>query len=158
MSQPEADATHCAVRLRTAITLLARRLRASAPQDGLGVAKLSALGQLYRGGPMTPSELAAREGVKLQSLTRLLADLESEHLVSRKPHPGDGRQTLLSLTKTGLGRLSLSVRGAEASLAHVIEATLSAKEQALLLQACGLLDTLAQALADDEEGAAAGSG
>ena len=69
------NAEHCAVRLRTATMQLARQLRSTMQRDGLSQAMLSAMGQLYRGGAMTPTELARLEGVKLQSLTRLLAEL-----------------------------------------------------------------------------------
>ncbi|MFS2168281.1 MarR family transcriptional regulator, partial [Variovorax sp. Varisp62] len=61
------------------------------------MAKLSVLGQLHRYGPCTPTALAGLERVKLQSLTRLLAELEAEGWIGRTPHPSDGRQWLLSL-------------------------------------------------------------
>lgn len=147
MSKAHDDITHTAVRLRMAISQLGRRLRAGNATEGLGMAKLSVLGHLYRLGSATPSELATHEGVKLQSLTRLLADLEAERLVSRKPHPEDGRQTLLSLTRQGAEKLGASVRSAEASLAQAIEASLGPREQAALLQACALLDKVAEQLA-----------
>ncbi|MGJ7537299.1 MULTISPECIES: MarR family winged helix-turn-helix transcriptional regulator [Variovorax] len=141
------DPAQCASRLRTSVSLLTRQLRSgSATPDGPSVAKLSVLGQLHRHGPCTPTALAGFERVKLQSLTRLLAELEAEGWIGRTPHPTDGRQWLLSLTAEGIRRLKAIMRTREAALAEVIGATLDADQRALLLQACGLIDGIAAAL------------
>jgi DNA-binding MarR family transcriptional regulator len=150
-SDPPLDSAHCAIRLRGAVTLLTRRLRPALQQGGISVAKLSAIGQLYRAGPSTPTELAAREGVKLQSLTRLLAELEDDGWISRKAHASDGRQSLLSLTRLGSKRLAAAIHAGEASLAKVIEATLGEHERAVLLQACTLIEGISEALAADAQ-------
>ncbi|SOD23532.1 DNA-binding transcriptional regulator, MarR family [Variovorax sp. YR752] len=141
------DPAQCAWRLRTSVSQLTRQLRSgSAAPDGPSVAKLSVLGQLHRHGPCTPTTLAGLERVKLQSLTRLLAELEAEGWIGRTPHPTDGRQWLLSLTAEGIRRLKALMRSREAALAEVIGATLDADQRALLLQACGLIDGIAAAL------------
>ncbi|BEP51045.1 MULTISPECIES: MarR family winged helix-turn-helix transcriptional regulator [Variovorax] len=151
-----ADALQCAARLRTAVSQFSRQLRSGpAAPDGPSVAKLSVLGQLHRHGPCTPTALAAHERVKLQSLTRLLAELEAEGWIGRAPHATDGRQWLLSLTPEGLRRLKALMRSREAALARAIGATLGAEQRALLLQACGLLDRIAGAL---EEGGESSTG
>ncbi|MGJ7510143.1 MarR family winged helix-turn-helix transcriptional regulator [Variovorax sp. GT1P44] len=142
MTQANTDSAQCAARLRSAVTTLSRRLRPTSQQGGLSVAKLSVVGQLYRGGAMTPTELAAREGVKLQSLTRLLAELEADGWLARKAHASDGRQSLLSLTRTGVKRLTSTVHAGDVSLARIIETTLTEAERALLLRACGILEGL----------------
>jgi len=146
---PQPDAAHCAIRLRAAVTLLSRRLRPAPLQGGISVAKLSVIGQLYRTGPLTPTELSVREGVKLQSLTRLLAELESEGWIARKAHASDGRQSVLSLTRLGSKQLARTVRAGEASLAQVIESTLGDEERAVLLQACALIDGISESLSVD---------
>jgi DNA-binding MarR family transcriptional regulator len=143
---PRPDAAHCAIRLRAAVTLLARRLRPAPLQGGISVAKLSVIGQIYRMGPLTPTELSAREGVKLQSLTRLLAELESDGWIARKAHASDGRQSVLSLTRLGSKQLARTVQAGEASLARVIGSTLGDEERAVLLQACALIDGISEAL------------
>lgn len=144
------DTEHCAVRLRAAVMHLARQLRTDMQRDGLGSSALSVLGLLYRVGTMSPTELARREGVKLQSLTRLLAGLESEGWIERTTSPADARQSLLSISRRGITRLGAAVRGGERSLAAAIESRLSADEQDLLLRACTLLDTLGAALAGED--------
>lgn len=147
MPAPPPDAAKCAVRLRGAVTLLSRRLRPAVHDAGLSVAKLSAIGQLYREGPLTPTDLAQREGVKPQSLTRLLAELEAEGWLARHADAQDGRRALLSLTRKGTKRLVGAVQAGEASLAEVIAVRLDARQQALLIDACALLDDIAEALA-----------
>ncbi len=137
----------CATQLRRAVTLLARPLRPKLQHEGIGTAKLSVIGQLRVVGPMTPTELASREGVKIQSLTRLLAELEAENWVKREPHPSDGRQSVLTLTKSGLALLGSAAKRVESSLAQVIATELTAAECAQLQSACLLLERIAQAMA-----------
>jgi DNA-binding MarR family transcriptional regulator len=137
---------HAAVRLRATVSQLTRHLRSQATADSPGPAKFSVLGQLYRRGPLTPTQLALHERVKLQSLTRLLAELEAEGWVARRPYEGDARKSILSLTAAGAGLLRAEVHRREASLALALETQLSADERAQLLSACELIDRVADAL------------
>lgn len=146
------DTEHCAVRLRAAVMQLSRQLRSGMQRGGLSVAMLSALGQLYRGGALTPTELARREGVKLQSLTRLLADLEAQGWIERRANATDARQSVLSISPQGTQRLGAAVKGGELSLANAIATRLGDEEQALLLRACTLLDTLGDAMQEQGQG------
>jgi DNA-binding MarR family transcriptional regulator len=148
MATPSPASRDCAAHLRAAVSGLTRHLRASLP-SGVSLAQLSVLGLLYRRGPLTPTEAARHEGVRLQSLTRLLADLEASGWIARTAHATDGRQSLLSLTRAGTRLLSDHVRRREASLTHAIEATLSATEQSRLREACVLLGRVAEALGED---------
>jgi DNA-binding MarR family transcriptional regulator len=151
MESKPPDAADCAVRLRGAVTRLSRRLRPAPANGAISVAKLSVVGQLYRAGALTPTELARREGVRLQSLTRLLAELEAEGWLLRQADSTDGRRSLISLTRLGAKRLAQAVRAGEASLARVIADSLNAPERALLVQACTLIDGIAQALDEVSE-------
>ena len=148
MKPAESMSTHCAIRLRAALTQLFRQLRSTQPDAALSSAKLSALGQIYRAGSLTPKDLAARERVKLQSLTRLLAELEADGCVSRSPHESDGRQTVLSLTRRGAKLLTEYVHRREAALAVAIE-RLPAGERELLHAACAVLERLADSVGDE---------
>jgi DNA-binding MarR family transcriptional regulator len=130
------------------VLVLARRLRPAMQRDGISAAKLSVIGQIYRAGPMSPTELAAREGVKLPSLTRLVAELENDGWLAREAHESDGRRSLLALTALGRKRLIAGARAADAPLAEVIVTTLGAAERRILLQACALLENVGEALAD----------
>lgn len=149
MSRPPADALHAAIRLRATVSGLTRRLRTHTSADSPGSAKFSVLGQLYRVGPLTPTQLAMHESVKVQTLTRLLAELERDGYTARRPHDSDARQTVLSLTTEGARLLIAEVHRREASLASALEAQLNATERAQLLSACDLIDRLAEALDAD---------
>jgi DNA-binding MarR family transcriptional regulator len=140
------DPKHTAVRLRVSLFALMRQLRQTAPPDGIGSARLSVLGALYRRGPMAPTELAAHERVKLQTLTRLLAELEADAWIVREPDPDDGRRSVLSLTRLGARQLTADVQRREASLATAIGTALTAAQQAQLLKACEALDAVTAAL------------
>ena len=142
------DLKHTAVRLRVSLSALMRQLRQIAPPDSIGSARLGVLGALYRLGPMTPTDLAAHERVKLQTLTRLLAELEADGWLAREPDPHDGRRTLLSLTRLGVRQLTADVQRREASLAAAIGASLTTAQQAQLLRACEALDAVTAALGE----------
>lgn len=144
----KAAAAHASIRLRATVAQLTRHLRALAAEgDGPGAAKLGVLGQLYRLGELTPTQLARHERVRLQTLTRLIAELESDRLVARTAHPDDARQSLLSLTTPGIRVLTADVHRREASLARAITSQLSAAECERLVEACALMDRLSAAMA-----------
>ena len=65
---------------------------------GLGPAKSSALSVLVFGGPRSPGELAAAEGVKPPSMTRVVQELEAEGLVRRRVDERDRRAVRLEAT------------------------------------------------------------
>lgn len=150
--QPDSDVLQCAIRLRSAVTRLSRQLRSGLQRNGLSAASLSLLGQLHRFGPMTPTELAGREKVRLQSLTRLLAELESAGWLERAPHADDGRRSLVSLSAKGRRRLADAAQAGEASIAKTMATALSAAQRTTLFEACALLETLADTM-DRQPGA-----
>ena len=87
-------------RLRLAIVRTARRLRQEAGRE-LGPATGAALATIERHGPLSPSELADREGLKRPTVTRILGHLEKAGLVTRIRDPEDGRCSILSITAEG---------------------------------------------------------
>ncbi len=140
------DPTACAQNLRRAVCQLARKLRPNLKYEGIGAATLSVIGQIYRAGNLTPSELAHREGVKIQSLTRLLKELELLGWIRREPDPRDRRRSWLSLTGSGRRTLVLAANEHDPRLAKLIAALLDAEERELLMRACLLLERLDKAL------------
>jgi DNA-binding MarR family transcriptional regulator len=80
---------------------LLRRLRSEANPEELNLSQLSVLGRLDQLGAMTTADLARAEAMKPQSMGTILASLENEGLVERRPHPTDGRQILFALTTSG---------------------------------------------------------
>ena len=146
MEPTKSNATRCATQVRRTVSHLHRKLRASLQQAGISMAKLSVVGQAFRAGRITPTELAAREGVKIQTLTRLLSELEADGWLRRVPHESDGRRFLLSLTPIGRKRLAEAGQASDASLAKIIQTTLQAADVDLLLRACVLLERLDESL------------
>jgi DNA-binding MarR family transcriptional regulator len=123
---------------------LGRRLRADRLQDGLSLLKLSLLGHLQSRGALTPTDLASLERIRLQSLTRVLADLAGEGLIHREPDPANRRRTLVSITPAGQHALVLDKWQPDAWLAAAIVSTLTPTERALLRLAADLMGRLAE--------------
>ena len=127
-------------RLRLVVTRLARRLRQES-SSGLSPSLTAALSTLERYGPLTPSELAARERVQRPTATRILAGLDAAGLIVREPDPSDGRVTRVRVTpaaRTLLRRL----RGRKtADLARRMR-RLEPEELVTLEQAAGILERL----------------
>ena len=110
--------TALASELRTTVMRLARRLRAQRSDTSLSLGQLAVLGTLDRHGPLTPGELAAHERVQPPSMTRMVAALESEGLVTRTDHPTDRRQVLVAVAPSGLELLRADRRRRDAWLAQ----------------------------------------
>ena len=87
-----------AERLHAAAIHLLRGVRKVDAAMGLGPAKSSALSVLVFGGPRSPGELAAAEGVKPPSMTRVVQELEAEGLVRRRVDERDRRAVRLEAT------------------------------------------------------------
>lgn len=104
---------------------------------------LATLGTLDRHGPMTPGELAAHERVQPPSMTRILAALGEQDLITRAPHPTDRRQVLVALTDTARALLAEDRRRRDQWLSHRL-AELTAEERELLRRAAVVLDRLAR--------------
>ncbi|MFI1393338.1 MarR family winged helix-turn-helix transcriptional regulator [Streptomyces sp. NPDC020681] len=128
--------------IRQGVTRLARRLRAVRAPGALSNNKLGVLGNLYRGGPASPGELAEAEHQQPQSLTRVFAELEADGLVSRARDQRDGRQSVLSLTPAGKDALRREVAERDAWLGSAM-GELTETERQVLLLAARLMDRLA---------------
>ena len=62
---------------------------------------LSVLDTLAAGGPMRMTELTRTEQVSQPGITQLVARLERDGLVERRPDPADGRAVLVHITEAG---------------------------------------------------------
>ena len=98
MSRTTLDTAALAHDLRLAVMRFSRRLRNQRVDTSVTLTQLAALSTLKRNGPMSPGELAAHERVQPPSMTRVVVALEGMGLVSRTPHPTDGRQVIIDLT------------------------------------------------------------
>lgn len=141
---PTAADTALASTLRLAVMRLARRLRVERADTSLSLSQLAALATLDRHGPLTPGELAAHERVQPPSMTRLVATLEAAGLLTRAPHPTDGRQVLLRASTEGSALLDEDRRRRDAWLAQQLR-DLPAADLAVLRDAAAVLDRLVAA-------------
>lgn len=143
MNLPEPDRLPDALVVRRAVTRMGRRLLIERKGGSLSPAKLRLLGHLRLEGTLSPSELAAREHVRPQTLTRLLSGLESEGLIARRHHDGDGRRVLVCLTDEGVRRQNDDMRQRDAWLERAMAAKLTPVERDVLRLAAGILERLA---------------
>lgn len=147
MASPSDPSTHletAVTELSLAIGQLLRRLRAETNPDGLTWSQTMALAHLEKGGSMTTADLARAEAVKPQSMGATLAEMEDEGLVSRQPHPTDGRQVLFALTEKGV---EARLRRSAAKQKWLIEAMakLTPEERETLMSAIALIKRLGEA-------------
>jgi DNA-binding MarR family transcriptional regulator len=141
----DADGSTTAVadRLHSAAIRLLRRLRRVDAATGLSAPRLSALSVLVVRGPCTLGELAAAEQVRAPTMTRLVAALEREGLVTRTADPDDGRVTRVSATAAGRRTLTAGRRRRVELLARSV-AELSDAERSALERAIPLVERLAE--------------
>ena len=141
-----------ATELRRSITRMGRLLGASMPKGELSPAKLSALGILRRDGPMTASALASRLGIRPQSLTRILADVESAELLIRTRDPRDSREHILAVTPRAVSLMRDEGERRDKMMRQTMQRVLTPVEIELLLLSAKLLNKLADGWSstDDE--------
>lgn len=131
-----------ASRLRLAVVRLNRRLRAQRAGNGITLTQVSALSTLHKCGALTPGQLAAKEGVQPPSMTRVIAALEEMGYVERRPHPTDGRQSIVELSERGQAYVVDQITAREIWLdKHLAE--LSAEEREVLSHAAEIIDRMA---------------
>ena len=98
-------------------------------ESGVETLRLLALA----GRPLTPAELASSEFLSTATMTTVLATLERRGLVTRSPHPTDGRKVLMSNTPAAAEVLS-RVMDRYLSFGHELMATLSERDVTKLQQ------------------------
>jgi DNA-binding MarR family transcriptional regulator len=131
-----------ASRLRLAVVRLNRRLRAQRAGESVSLTQISALSTLHKCGPLTPGQLAAKEGVQPPSMTRVIAALEDLGYVERSPHPTDGRQAIVELSEVGLNHVKDMISAREAWLDRQL-ADLGVEEREVLSRAAEIIDRMA---------------
>ena len=142
MSRTTLDTAALAHDLRLAVMRFSRRLRNQRVDTSVTLTHLAALSTLKRHGPMSPGELAGHERVQPPSMTRVVVALEAKGLVTRTPHPTDGRQVIIGLTSAADELLSAEARAREAWLSERLQ-ELPAEEREVLREAAVIIDKLA---------------
>src|SRR5882724_877059 len=86
-----------ALLIATAQRLLARIVDTRFRDIGISVSQLPVLVALKDGASLSQKELTRRAGVEQPSMAQLLARMERDGIIRRKPDPADGRSSLISL-------------------------------------------------------------
>lgn len=129
--------------LRPALLRLTRLVRLQSGDASVSLGQLAALGTVSHQGPMSAGELAEHERVQPPSMTKIISALEERGLVTRAPHPTDGRQVVIDATDAGR-ELILSTRKLRTEWLAQRLAGLTAEERAVLAEAAPILEKLAQ--------------
>ena len=130
--------------IRTVNGKLKRRLREHGGRHDLTPSQVSVLLLLEKDGSATVSSLARAEGMRPQSMSAIVMSLQALGLVSGAPDPGDGRQTLMSLTPKCLKWLQEGRAARQDWLTSTISQKLSPHEQEKLQAALELLTRLVE--------------
>ena len=130
-------------RLHSAAIHVLRLVRREDAAIGLSAARLSALSVLVFGGPRTVGELAAAEQVRSPTMSGLVAQLEREGLVERRPSTDDRRAVTVTATPAGERILHQGRRRRVAALAERLDG-LAAADLDVLDRAAGLMEEVAR--------------
>jgi DNA-binding MarR family transcriptional regulator len=141
-----------AARMRAAVMALVRRFAVSERADvlccGLTVAQGATLEALRATPRMRLGALGRRLGITPSTLTRNLARLEEEGLVTRIADPGDGRAFRVSLTAAG-HRAAEKVERQGIEFTEEVLARLSSASRAAIVDSMEGLVTAVQAATED---------
>lgn len=134
------------VRLRLALTRLARIQRQTFP-TGLTPSQQSTLAVIDHHGPIRLGDLARIEAVSPPTITKIVAKLEGQGLVSREGDPDDRRIVQVSITDEGHARMAETRQRRNQWLAEQL-ARLDPHDAASLHQAIAPLERLVEQAAD----------
>ncbi|HEU0241470.1 MAG TPA: MarR family transcriptional regulator [Micromonosporaceae bacterium] len=127
-------------RLYFSIARLVRMLRRGAPV-ALSLGSITALGTVVNEGPIRVGDLAALEGVRAPTMTRIVDGLVADGYAERVPDPADGRACLVRATPAGADMLA----GARSARARVLAdslARLSPRQRASIGAALPAIEAL----------------
>jgi DNA-binding MarR family transcriptional regulator len=132
-----------AAKLNSAAIHLLRSISRGDTTGGLTSARLSALSVVVYAGPLTMSRLAAAEGVRLPTMSRLVGSLEADGYVSRVADAHDHRAVLVAATASGASVLEEARTRRIADLAGRLGSH-PQEDVALLDRAADLIEELVQ--------------
>jgi DNA-binding MarR family transcriptional regulator len=141
---PPVDRAQLAGELRVVLGQLVRKLREQADGTDLTRSQSSVLARLERDGPATATMLARAEGIRPQSMAKIVTALAEAGLVGGSPDPKDGRKTFLSLTESAHEQFRTGRLAKEDWLTQAIALNLSVDEIKQLSLTTELLKRLSQ--------------
>lgn len=128
--------------LRLATFRLARRLRSQKADQALSDGQFAVMGQLYRHGARTLTELAEGEKVSAPSMNRTVNCLEELGYLERVIDDVDRRKANISLTESGRDVVKTTISKRDAWLTTRLR-ELSKEDRATLARAAELMGDLA---------------
>jgi DNA-binding MarR family transcriptional regulator len=139
--------TETAQRLRMAVGQLSRRLRPTEAgfAADLTPTRVAVLLNTVRNGPIRLAEVAEQEGLNPTLLSRTVANLAQDGLVTRTADDADRRSAWLDATPAGR-ELAERIRAQRTHAVQVALEGLSAKDRCLVEAALPALEQLAQQL------------
>lgn len=138
-------ASELASRLHSLAIHLLRRLRREDAALGISAARLSALSVVGHGGPRTLGELAAAEQVTPPTMTRVVAALERDGLVTRSTDADDRRVARIAATAKGSELLDWGRSRRTEHLAAQLRG-LDAEDLAILERAATILERVVNSI------------
>lgn len=135
--------------LRVAIGRAARRLRqlyATERERAASFIELGILVRLQREGPISPSTLAAGEGVTSQAIAGVVRELERRALVERTGDQTDRRRIAVAITDAGRELLASREHAVVEAMIKVFADEYTPAERRQLESAIPLLNRLAERL------------
>jgi DNA-binding MarR family transcriptional regulator len=129
---------------------LSRRLRSERPVSTVSLSALSLLSTLHRSGPMPATRLAKAERLQPQSLSRLIAQMDRDGLIERRPGKEDRRMLILEITAAGRRALSHDMTARRAWLEGAMRKVLVPGEREMLAHAAVAMLRLADEGAGEE--------
>ncbi len=99
------------------------------------------LATIARHGPLTPAEVADREGFRRPTASRVVAKLEGLGLVTRVSNPADGRSFVIAVAPAGAALLT-AARSRKTAYLEARLADLPAEDVAVLDRAAAILERL----------------
>ncbi|MFJ5299083.1 MarR family winged helix-turn-helix transcriptional regulator [Pseudomonas sp. NPDC088368] len=134
--------------LRRVVGNLVREVRSGSQTHSS--AQSETLGLLDRHGPASISAMAAHRHVKHQSMRLVIAHLEQQQLVTRRPDPSDARTQLFELTHPGRAALEHSRHQRSDWLARQLKDKTTASQLQTLEAAVRILEQLLAAGSNDQ--------
>ncbi|HWD01720.1 MAG TPA: MarR family transcriptional regulator [Amycolatopsis sp.] len=137
--------------LAAGLDLAVQRFRGRLRAEGLRIpvpwtrSQLVALDRIVRGTAVTTSELAAAEHMRPQSMAQIVAALERDGLIERRPDTADGRLSLIEPTAKGREAVRTASALRNTWLADALDQELTDEERALVPKLVELLDRLSGA-------------
>jgi len=145
MAKTPQTTNELAVGIRSVIGRLARGLRQAGSQSDLSPSQYEVFGTIARRGDLKLSDLAAIEGINPTLLSRIVAKLEADQLVTRAPDAEDRRVAHVVPTARGRRRYE-QIRNARTDAVGLAIAGLTDAERQALAAALPVLESLAGTL------------